>query len=170
MPKRIIKKIRDLRDKHQKAGQKAGPKKTKPKTTKAKISFQEGIQRKIEEIIEQRQQAGYERILKRKEKRLKKQLAHFAHRRKSLKGDYKSRFPIFGRGKDEDAQEVERYESRLSLEHQLELELQKVQRVLEKVKAGKYGICVLCGKRIQSERLKIYPEAEHCMDCHKKGL
>jgi DnaK suppressor protein len=54
------------------------------------------------------------------------------------------------------------------MEHQLELELQRVQRALKRVSGKKYGLCLVCGKEIQAERLKIYPEAEYCIDCQKK--
>ncbi len=172
MPKRIIKKIKGLRKDHQKV--KAVVKKhKKSKTTKKKtkkISYQEIIQEKINKIKEQRKQVIYERPLKKKEKRIKKELNQFARKKKSLKDDYKSRFPIFGHGKDEDAQEVERYESRLSMEHQLELELQRIRRALGRISKKKYGFCLVCGKKIQAERLKIYPEAEHCMACQKKRI
>ncbi len=167
MPKRIIKKIRDLGKEYQRT--KAMDK--KPKTIKKKtekIAPRGIIQEKIDKIKDQRKQIFYERSLKKKEKRIKKELNQFARKKKSLKDDYKTRFPIFGRGKDEDAQEVERYESRLSMEHQLELELQRVQRALERISKKKYGFCLVCGRKIRPERLKIYPEAEYCMTCQKK--
>lgn len=152
MPQRIIKKIQDLT--------KQGLEKRK----KTVIDKKENIR------MSKNQYSNQEKLLKKKEKQLQKQLTHIARKRKSLKGDYKTRFPFFGRGKDEDAQEVTQYESRLSLEHQLESELEKVQKAIKNISDGKYGVCKVCGKLISPERLKIYPEAEHCMECHKKGL
>ena len=157
MPKRIIKKIKAL----------TGEMSQKKKKIDAKKKVQK---KKIEERRIQKQQTVITRILEKKKKRLKRQLERFARQKKSLKGDYKARFPIFGRGRDEDAQEVERYESRLSMEHQLETDLQKIERALKRVKEGKYGICIVCGNKIKPERLRIYPEAEHCMNCHRKAL
>jgi len=165
MPKRIIKKIKSLGEKKQ------TNKKVKDRTVKRKKSpSKRAIQKKIGNIRKQRQQISQEKVLRKKEKQLKKQLKRFANKRNSLKGDYKTKFPIFGRGRDEDAQEVERYESRLSMEHQLENELEKIERAIDRIKNGSYGTCVVCKKKIHPERLKIYPEAEHCMKCHKKGL
>jgi len=169
MPQRIIKKIRELTKKPQKAKRVVKKPKIEKKKTQ-KPAQKQSIHKKIDEIKAQRQRITQEKILKKKEKRLKKQLNRFASKKKSVKGDYKTRFPIFGRGRDEDAQEVERYESRLSLEHTLELDLEKIQRTLKRIEEGKYGICLVCKKEIKLERLKIYPEAEHCMTCHKKGL
>ena len=36
---------------------------------------------------------------------------------------------------------------------------------LNKMKAGKYGICDSCRKPISKERLKLLPEAKRCMTC-----
>lgn len=140
-------------------------KKDRKKTQKPKMTLKD----KIDQIAKQGLRPNFEKILRRKEKRLKKQLTRIARKRKTLQGDYRSKFPVFGRGKDEDAQEVTQYESRLSMEHQLEIELEKIQRALRRISEGKYGICLGCGKKIRPERLKIYPEAEHCMSCHQKG-
>ena len=136
MPRRLVKKLREVRDESQRFF----------------------LERKLE------------RRLKKKQRQIKKQLSGFARKVKRVKGDYRSRFPVFGRGKDEDAQEVEQYNYRLSLEHGLESELEKIEKALQKIKEGKYGICENCGKRINPERLKIYPEARYCMECHKKGI
>ena len=135
MPRRLIKKLKEVKDESQ------------------KFLFEKTLERK----------------LRKKQRQIEKQLSRFARKTKRVKGDYRSRFPIFGRGKDEDAQEVERYNYRLSLEHGLELELEKVTKALQKIKEGKYGICENCGGKINPERLKIYPEARYCMKCHKKG-
>jgi len=147
MPQRIIKKIKKIGEKL--------PKKATLKKKKSVIA---------------KEYLLLEKTLLRKEKRLKKQLSNVASKRKSVKGDYKARFPFFGHGKDEDAQEVTQYEKRISIEHQLEAELEKVESAIEKIKEGKYGICKNCKKKIQPERLKIYPEAQHCMECHKKDV
>ena len=153
MPKRILQKIQQIKTSYPKRGAGLNLKKNK--------NFQTAAQKQID-------CQKFERILNKKKKRLQKQLSRFARKRKSLKGDYKALFPIFGRGKDEDSQELERYESRVSLEHQLELELQRVEAALQRIKKGTYGICVNCGQLISLERLKIYPEAEYCMKCHKQ--
>jgi DnaK suppressor protein len=151
MPQRIIKKIQEIGNKFPKKIVK--PKKTKPK-----------------KVLVAKEYLPIKKILQKKERQLKKQLANVANKRKSVKGDYKARFPFFGHGKDEDAQEVTHYEKQISIEHQLEGELEKVNIALKKIEENKYGVCKVCKKKIKPERLKIYPEAEHCMECHKKGI
>jgi DnaK suppressor protein len=43
--------------------------------------------------------------------------------------------------------------------------LKKIEKALQKMKEGTYGICEKCGKCIQFERLKLRPVAELCIDC-----
>ena len=95
-------------------------------------------------------------------------LEKFADKDAHIKGDYEARFPEYGRGRDEDAQEVAGYETRLSMEHEMEVDLLKINKALEKIEKGNYGECEECGEEIQEKRLEVYPEAELCMQCVKK--
>jgi len=159
MKKRIIKTIKRI-------GHRSPKKKVESKKT---VSKKVTSKKPVKKVVT-KEHLPLEKALRKKEKQLKKQLTNIANKSKSVKGDYKARFPFFGRGKDEDAQEVTQYEKRISIEHQLEIELEKVGAAIKKVEGGKYGICKACKKKIQPERLKIYPEAQHCMECHKKGV
>lgn len=42
-----------------------------------------------------------------------------------------------------------------------------IQDALERIKAGKYGICAICGQPIDVERLEVLPQAINCLDCQK---
>ena len=44
-------------------------------------------------------------------------------------------------------------------------ELGKINTALARADAGRFGICVSCGKRIAPERLRAVPWAAHCLDC-----
>ena len=44
-----------------------------------------------------------------------------------------------------------------------------VESALMRVQRGRYGKCDVCEKRIDSERLKLLPYAESCLQC-RKGL
>ncbi len=41
----------------------------------------------------------------------------------------------------------------------------QVERALERVKQGAYGLCEDCGHKIPSERLKYQPAATRCVEC-----
>lgn len=48
-------------------------------------------------------------------------------------------------------------------------ELRAVQRALERLKKGTYGICAACGERIDPQRLQALPQAALCIDCQSRG-
>ncbi len=41
-------------------------------------------------------------------------------------------------------------------------------KALTRMKLGKYGMCEVCGKMIDTERLSIKPEATTCVKCEKE--
>lgn len=43
--------------------------------------------------------------------------------------------------------------------------LAQIDEALEKIENGTYGMCDLCGKPIDPDRLKILPYANYCMEC-----
>jgi DnaK suppressor protein len=60
-------------------------------------------------------------------------------------------------------------------EHSMDLEgslmtmksdrLEQINAALQRIERGDYGICVKCGKEIDSRRLDAEPTAMTCMDC-----
>jgi DnaK suppressor protein len=47
----------------------------------------------------------------------------------------------------------------------LEVSVERVNRALEKLEEGTYGICDSCGKPIAPARLKAVPESVLCIEC-----
>jgi RNA polymerase-binding transcription factor DksA len=45
----------------------------------------------------------------------------------------------------------------------------EIDRALERMKAGTYGVCVPAGRRIPLERLEALPYAEYCVDCKARA-
>ena len=43
--------------------------------------------------------------------------------------------------------------------------LQQIENALDRIKQGKYGRCVKCGKEIPAERLEVLPFALMCVNC-----
>lgn len=50
----------------------------------------------------------------------------------------------------------------LEKEHQY---LKKLNIALKRIYEGTYGICEICGKRIQPKRLEIIPNSSFCIEC-----
>jgi RNA polymerase-binding transcription factor DksA len=44
-------------------------------------------------------------------------------------------------------------------------ELRSTERALQRMEAGTYGDCLLCGEPVGLQRLLVQPDAEHCAAC-----
>jgi len=56
----------------------------------------------------------------------------------------------------------------LSLERNIRDILRRVKEALEKIEKGKYGICDICGREIDPDRLEALPYANLCITCKKQ--
>ncbi len=84
------------------------------------------------------------------------------------KDDYDATFPDYGDSVDDNAAEVETYQTNLSLERDLELTLVNVKEALGKIEKGEYSVCENCRSEIDEARLEAFPAAKHCMRCQEK--
>ncbi len=107
------------------------------------------------------------RRLEKEKREIEKQLKKFAKKDIKLAGDWDTKFPKFNgeTGLEIKAEEVEEYERLLPVEYTLELKLREIERALEKMEKGKYGICEKCGKEIEEEKLKANPATKFCLKC-----
>jgi RNA polymerase-binding transcription factor DksA len=68
-----------------------------------------------------------------------------------------------------DSMNVER-ERDLALSAQALASIDEIDRSLEKIVAGTYGVCEKCGENIPKERLRALPFASLCVTCKSGGL
>lgn len=94
------------------------------------------------------------------------ELQSFAKKDPAMPGDWDAVYPKFETSesgshaaRDEEADEVEEYESLLAAEHSLESRLLEITQALDRMKQGIYGICSRCKKPIPRERLTANPAA-----------
>ncbi|MBA3733124.1 TraR/DksA C4-type zinc finger protein [Patescibacteria group bacterium] len=59
---------------------------------------------------------------------------------------------------------IEQYETNSSILIQLEKQLADVKSALEKIKSGTYGICEVCHKEIEEDRLEANPSSQTCKE------
>lgn len=112
-------------------------------------------------FIEQQKQ-----VLEAKKQEIENKLQGFAKKNKNVEGDWITKYPKFDGGRmEEEAEEVEEYDSLLSISYTLEKELKKITDALERMKKNKYGVCAKCKKNISKGRLKVYPQANYCVKC-----
>ncbi len=57
---------------------------------------------------------------------------------------------------------MEEFESRSAIEVELENRLTSIKDALMRIDSGKYGICKVCNKQIEVDRLEANPSAETC--------
>lgn len=127
--------------------------------------------------MEQEFFAKQKKMLEDARKSLQDTLQKFANKDKEVADNWETKFPDLGSTEsgnagegslDAEADEVEQYEAMLPVEHTLESRLEHIDKALDKIEKGTYGICSKCGQPIEKERLEILPEADTCMKCEKK--
>lgn len=111
------------------------------------------------------------KILLKKKDGLAKELDSFGTRDSRAKDreNFNTDFPEFGDKDDENAAEVAAYSDRLAIEETLEKDLRDVNKSLERIEKGTYGICSYCKKAINPKRLAARPTSGSCVSC-KKGF
>ena len=104
--------------------------------------------------------------------RLVSELKGIAAPHPGIAGEWDTRFPKFEQtetgshaAQEEEADEVEEYETRLATEGSLETRLLQINRALERMELGAYGVCVVCKKQIPEERLRANPAAACDIAC-----
>lgn len=97
--------------------------------------------------------------------RLREDLGSFSDENPKISGDFETKFERLGDSLEDAAMETEQYIDNLPAEHRLELRLREVEDALKRLKAGTYGKCEKCGKKIPEKRLEALPEARYCTAC-----
>ena len=69
----------------------------------------------------------------------------------------------------DDATDIAEQERDLALIGTLQERMREVDRALEHLEAGTYGICEHCGEPIPVERLDVRPFATSCVDCQSQA-
>lgn len=106
--------------------------------------------------------------MEQRKKELEKSLEDVAQKSSRIKNSYEAKFPEYGTSEEEGADEVATFTDRVSLEENLETNLQEVEQALKKIQRGKYGVCEECGQEIDEQRLKVMPTARWCLSCKNK--
>jgi DnaK suppressor protein len=101
----------------------------------------------------------------------------------SLREDLRKQLVDLGANPDEDALERSEYDfgfadsaqstaergKMLALIDRLREQLREVERALNKIDQGTYGMCDRCGEPIGQERLEALPYSTLCVNCKQKG-
>lgn len=99
--------------------------------------------------------------------RLTKELETFTKKNPHVRGDYDTTYPEYGDEEDDNAREVAEYTTNKPLEMTLEKTLRDVNKALERIENGTYGICKYCDKPIDEKRLLARATSSACVSCKK---
>ncbi len=108
-----------------------------------------------------------ETLLKDLQVRLNSELSNLSQKNSSEKGDLDASFPKYGDEEDDNAREVADYTTNKTLEITLEKTKIDVQKALERLQKGTYGICKYCDLPIAEQRLLARPTSSACVSCKK---
>jgi DnaK suppressor protein len=103
-------------------------------------------------------------ILEAEKKRIQDELAQLAV---SQYWDERREGSPFGK-REEEANESMELEKRLAVELRLKSLLVEVDRALQKLDNGSYGVCEMCHLPIDPARMEALPQAILCMSCRQK--
>lgn len=101
---------------------------------------------------------------------LESELLKLKRTQKSLKNadPFSDDFRVNENSLEEDLDEqISHFESEVKVKF-LTKRIIQLRKALTRMKFGKYGICEVCGKLIDTERLSIHPEATTCVKCEKE--
>ncbi len=99
--------------------------------------------------------------------KVEKDLMSFSKKDAQTEG-YHPDWPDYGDSMDDNAAEVTDYTNELGLDSELERILKGITGALEKMQAGTYGQCEICGQEIPAMRLQAMPMATRCVKCADK--
>lgn len=76
-----------------------------------------------------------------------------------------AQFPEYGDKPDENAQEISDFATTIVTQKVLEKSLDDIEKTLDRIEKGTYGVCKYCGKSINEKRLIARPTAGACITC-----
>ncbi|MFZ2303240.1 MAG: TraR/DksA C4-type zinc finger protein [Minisyncoccia bacterium] len=103
--------------------------------------------------------------------RLESSLSGVGHKNPNIKGDWEPSAPNLNNERaeiGEVADSIEAFEENSAIEVELEASLLEVDASLARIEAGTYGICRICGEKIEDARLEANPAAPTCI-AHREG-
>jgi len=105
----------------------------------------------------------YKNKLLAKRTQVRQQLETYGHK-DAVTGAYETDYTDVGDDYDENAYEVTTFGRNQRIEHTLEDTLEKIDRALQRIHDGTYGVCQKTGQPISEERLEVLPEAEESIE------
>lgn len=113
-------------------------------------------------------QATVDRLREQLEDERKQQLAILEEHGADPYGEAVRDLDVGDAGFADSGQATEQRSELLALIDSARTRLHQVEKALEQMDEGTYGICVACGEEIQPARLEARPLSIHCVECAAK--
>ncbi len=113
------------------------------------------------------QEEKFKKILIEEEKIVSNQLKSIAVQNSSDLNDWIPKIDLDSdglAGEGEDAVQTTIYQERVGLVAGLETRYNNIKKALDSINNGTYGVCLLCGKKIELDRLNANPAAKTCKE------
>jgi len=151
------------------APSRVGARRAKTRTaTKAAASASHAAPARIRTGARSRRKDEFARLLVEERKRLIEELSEIEQHQ--IKTEEKPVADVAGYEDDlvDVATETFEREKELAIESNVQGMLKMVEEALQRVRSGTYGICVGCGKPIDSNRLRAIPYTRLCIKCKER--
>lgn len=115
----------------------------------------------------------YKSLLLAEKARLEKELNIIGYKDPNHPGEWEIKAPDMNTmtsDQSELADMFEELESQTGLEVQLEDRYKHIVSALDRIENGKYGVCVVCNKPIEENRLEANPVAQTCIEHKEKQV
>ncbi|MFA5000032.1 MAG: TraR/DksA C4-type zinc finger protein [Patescibacteria group bacterium] len=119
----------------------------------------------MENKLDKKTLENIEKELLAQKKQIMADLAKLSRKDDHEADETSAKFPEYGDKPDENAQEIADYSTNIVAEKVLEKSLEDINKTLERIKKGNYGICKYCGQPIAEKRLLARPTASSCISC-----
>lgn len=103
--------------------------------------------------------------------RLESELSHVGFKNPEIAGDWEPSAPDLNNPTadvNDVADSMEAFEEGAAIEVELEARLLEIDAALARIEAGTYGVCRICGEKIEDARLHANPAAPTCI-AHREG-
>lgn len=133
----------------------------------------EGCERRLSRTkesgdLDERQLDNLRKVLQKEKERLSRELEVLIEENRVAAEETQSSDDNYEDDIADAASAIFERERDLSLQRNLADILAQVDGALQRLDAGKYGVCARCGRPIEKQRLKALPYAELCIECKKK--
>lgn len=119
----------------------------------------------MEKELDQKMIKEIEKTLLAQKKQIVDDLADLSRKDNHEADNMSAKFPEYGDKPDENAQEISDYSTNIMTEKVLEKSLEDINKTLDRIAKGTYGVCKYCGNPIAAKRLLARPTASSCINC-----